>query len=197
MKDLKLNAKTLFLALIAVNVLLVGVTLVVFAVAGSTGQKKSEKISQLKAQQQANDQLIGYYKVLQKTLDSTKDLETTVQKVLPADKDQSLALADLDKFSKKDNVPIDQVTFVAGGSSGNSSSQALVAPSGVKGVSVISVNLSCRNAPYVNLLAFLRDIETTQRRMQVTSLSLTPNDTDPSLLDSVDLKIDIYLKAGA
>jgi uncharacterized protein YigA (DUF484 family) len=103
------DAKKVFFALVALNVLLIGATLAVFTTASSTAQKKSQKISELKAQQQSNDQLIGYYKVLQNTLKANQDLEATVQKVLPTDKDQSFALANIDQFSKKDKIPIQQI----------------------------------------------------------------------------------------
>lgn len=189
-----IDAKKVFFGLVALNILLVGATLAVFTSASSAAQKKSQKISQLKAQQQSNDQLIGYYKVLQNTLNTNKDLESTVQKVLPADKDQSLALANLDSFSKKEKVTIQQISFNPGTT--KSAGQTLTSPSGIKGVSVISVTLNCVSVPYTNLLAFLTDIETTQRRMQVTSLNISPNVNDPNLLDHVDLIIDIYLKAG-
>jgi uncharacterized protein YpmS len=189
-----IDAKKAFFGLVALNILLVGATLAVFTTASSAAQKKSQKISQFKAEQQSNDQLIGYYKVLQNTLNSNKDLESVIQKVLPTDKDQSLALANLDSFSKKDKVPIQQISFSPGTSKG--SGQTLTSPSGIKGVSVISVTLNCVGVPYTNLLTFLKDIENTQRRMQVNSLNIAPNVTNPNLLDHVDLIIDIYLKAG-
>jgi len=187
-----LDAKKFFWILIAANVLLVGATIAVFTEASSVAQKKSQKIAELKAGDQANDQLISYYKALQNTLDSNKDLESVVKKILPPEKDQSAALADLDTFSKKAGVPIQQISFSPGTNKG--SGQTLTSPSGINGVSVISVSLSCANTPYENLLSFLRTIETTQRRMQVTSLSLTPNNTDPNLIDRIDMGIDIYLK---
>jgi Tfp pilus assembly protein PilO len=189
---MKINAKKFFWILIAVNVLLVGATLVVFTQASSAGAKKSQIITQYKAEGQANDQLIDYYKVLQNTLNNNQDLAGIVQKILPADKDQSAALADLDKFSKNNNVSIQQITFNPGTNKGTG--QTLTSPSGVKGVSVISVALSCTSTPYQNLLNFLQTIETTQRRMQVTSLNITPNSNNPGLLDRVDMTLDIYLK---
>jgi uncharacterized protein YpmS len=188
------DAKKVFFALVALNVLLIGATLAVFTTASSTAQKKSQKISELKAQQQSNDQLIGYYKVLQNTLKTNQDLEATVQKVLPTDKDQSFALANIDQFSKKDKIPIQQISFSPGVA--QSAGQTLVSPSGIKGVSIISVNLNCVSVPYNNLLTFLKDVETTQRRMQVTSLNITPSGTDPSVLDHVDIVLDIYLKSA-
>jgi Tfp pilus assembly protein PilO len=191
----KIDAKKVFFGLVALNILLIGATLAVFATASSAAGKKSQKISQLKAEQQSNDQLIGYYKVLQNTLKSNQDLESIIQKVLPADKDQSLALADIDNLSKKDKVAIQQINFNPGTSKG--AGQTLTSPSGIKGVSVISVSLNCAGVPYTNLLTFLKDIENTQRRMQINSLNISPNTTNPSLLDHVDLIVDIYLKAGA
>jgi Tfp pilus assembly protein PilO len=191
----KLDAKLFFWVLIVVNILLVGATLGVFTQASSAAQKKSQKISQFKADGQVNDQLLSYYKALQSTLSTNEDLEGVIQKILPADKDQSAALADLDKFSKSNNVTIQQINFSPGINKG--SGQTLTSPSGVKGVSVISASLSCINTPYESMLSFLKTLENTQRRMQVTSLNITPNSTNPGLLDRIDMTIDIYLKGGS
>jgi len=191
----KLDAKLFFWVLIAINVLLIGATLVVFTQASSAGEKKSQKIAEFKANDQANDQLISYYKVLQSTLNANKDIETVINKVLPADKDQSAALAELDKFSKSNSVPIQLISFSPGTNKGTG--KTLTSPSGVKGVSVISVALSCSNVTYDNFINFLKTIENTQRRMQVTSLNITPNDTNPDLLNRVDMTVDIYLKGGS
>jgi hypothetical protein len=191
----KLDAKKFFWILVAINVLLIGATLLVFTQASSAGANKSQKIAQFKANDQANDQLIGYYKVLQNTLNSNTGLESTVQKVLPPAKDQAAALADLDKFSKSNKISIQQINFNPGTNKGVG--KTLTSPSGIKGVSVISVALSCTTTPYENLLSFLRTIETTQRRMQITSLNITPNGTNPGLLDRIDMTLDIYFKEGS
>jgi Tfp pilus assembly protein PilO len=191
---MKLDAKKFFWILIAINVLLIGATLVVFTQASSAGEKKSQKIAEFKVDDQANDQLISYYKALQNTLNSNQDLESMIQKILPTDKDQSAALADLDKFSKNNNVSVQQINFNPGTNKG--SGKTLTSPSVVKGVSVISVSLSGSKTPYSNLINFLKTLETTQRRMQVTSLNITPNNTNPGLLDRIDMTLDIYLKEG-
>jgi hypothetical protein len=104
-------------------------------------------------------------------------------------------LADLDKFSKSNHVPIQQISFSPGTNKG--SGKTLTSPSGVKGVSAVTVALSCTNATYENMISFLQTIETTQRRMQVTSLNITPNETNPNLLNRVDMTVDIYLKEGS
>jgi Tfp pilus assembly protein PilO len=191
----QLTAKKLFLVLLALNALLVIATLAVFTLANSVAQQKSQKIAALKADNESNEEVLNNYKVLQNTLSSNKDLEATIQKVLPSDKDQSAAFANLDQFSKNTGVPIQQVTFNPG--TAKAAGQTLTSPSGIKGVSVISVTLECQSTHYQNFLNFLKAIEMTQRRMQVTSVNITPNATNPDILDRVNLTVDIYLKAGS
>lgn len=188
----KIDAKKFFWFLIAINVLLIAATMVVFTQASSAGEKKSQKIQEFKANDQANDQLISYYKVLQNTLNSNKDLDGMIQKILPSDKDQAGALIDLDRISKNTGVVVKQMNFNPGTNKG--SGKTLTSPSGIPGVSTISVSLNSASTPYQNLLYFLSTIETTQRRMQVTSLNITPNNTNPDLLDRIDMTVDIYLK---
>lgn len=195
MNGLKLNAKIFFYLLLGFNILLVGATLVVFTLASSTAQKKSNQISNLKADSQTNDELLNYYKVLQNTLNNNKGLQATLQAVLPSDKDQSAALTDLDKFSKSTNVTITQIGFNPG--TNTTSGKTLTSPSSIKGVSIITVSLTCSSVRYEDLLAFLHDIETTQRRMQVATIDISPNATNPDLLDQVTLTINIYLKPGS
>lgn len=191
---MKLDSKKFFFVLVGVNVLLVVATIAVFTLANSTAQKRSDQMSQLKADSETNDQLINYYKVLQGTLNANKDLQDTVQKVLPSDKDQSVALNDLNQFAQNTNVDIQQITFNPGSS--KTAGQTLTSPALIKGVSIISVTLDCKSTRYESLLAFLQQIETTQRRMQVTTLNITPNATNPDLLDQVSISIDIYVKTG-
>ncbi len=187
------GAKKLFFALAGLNILLGGLIIGVFVLASGTAQKKSLEISDLKATSQTNQQALNNYKVLEGTVNSNKDFQAIADRVLPSDKEQSQALADLDNFSRSTGLPIQQISFAQGVSK---TGQTLTSPSSLKGVSVIAVVLHSTNAHYDNLLAFLRQIENTQRRMQVTSVAITPNSTTPTLLDRVDLSIDIYLKTG-
>jgi Tfp pilus assembly protein PilO len=189
----QLNAKRLFMVLVGLNVIMVGATLLVFTLASSAAQHKSQKIAELKADNQSNEQVLNNYKVLQNTLNSNKDLEATIQRVLPSDKDQSTALALIDQFSRNTGVPVSQISFNPG--TAKQGGQTLTSPSTIKGVSVISVTLECTSTRYENLLNFLKTVETTQRRMQVTSVNITPNTTNPDILDQTNLTIDIYVKA--
>jgi Tfp pilus assembly protein PilO len=178
---MKTRAHKVFIFLIVLNVIFALGILGVFTLASGVAAKKSQKIAQLKADTETNDQAIANYKVLQATLNANKDLQTTLDKVLPANKDQSEAFSDLDKFSKSTGMPVQQISFNTGTNKGNG--KTLTSPSGISGVSAISVILHCNNAHYDSLLNFLRQIETTQRRMQVNSIAITPNSTTPTTYD--------------
>jgi hypothetical protein len=192
---MKVKAKKLFLFLIVLNAVLAIGILVVFAASSDVVKKKSQKIASLKADMETNEQAIANYKVLQATISANKNLQATLDKVLPASKDQSEAFADIDSFSKNTGMPVQQISFNTGTNKGTG--KTLTSPTGISGVSAISVILHSSNAHYDSLLAFLKQFEGTQRRMQVTSIAITPNSTNPSLLDRVDLSIDIYIKAGS
>jgi Tfp pilus assembly protein PilO len=189
------KAKKLYLTLIVLNILLIAGILGVFVVSSNYAKKESSKIAQAKADLDTNTQTINNYKILDATLKSNKDIQDIANKVLPSNKDQSEAIADLDKFSRDTNVQIQQIVFVPGTNKG--AGKTFTSPSSVKGVSAITVDLHCVKVHYSNLLAFLRKVESTQRRMQISSIDITPNSTNPTLLDRVELKIDLYLKAGS
>jgi hypothetical protein len=188
------DAKKVFIALVVLNMLLVLVIIGVFVAASGTAQKKSQKIAEQKADLESNDQLIGDYKALEASLKSNKDLENLTKEALPSNKDQSEVFNDLDKFSRDTHVPLQQITFTPGTNKGTNST--LTSPSGVKGVSAISVNMHSLNTSYNNLLAFLKKIENSKRLMQVTALTISPDTANPDTLSSVDLTVDIYLKTG-
>jgi Tfp pilus assembly protein PilO len=192
---MKRSARQFFIFLLILNAVFVIGILAVFTLASGMVEKKSQKIAQLKADTETNDQAIANYKVLSATIKANEDLQNTLDKVLPADKYQSEAFADLDKFSKNTGMPVQQISFNTGTNKGTG--KTLTSPTGIKGVSAISVILHCNNAHYDSLLSFLKQIENTQRRMQVTSIAITPNSTTPNLLDRVDLSIDIYIKSGS
>jgi type II secretory pathway component PulM len=186
------QARYLFLGLIGVNILLIIGTLALFTVASGAAQKKSQQVSDLKAQVESNSQALENFAVLQKTLAANKDLLSRVNKVLPSDKDQSVILAQLDQFANTSQLSVKQITFSTVASKVGDS---LTAPSGIAGVSAITATVHIEDSHYDNLLSFLHHIETSQRRMQVTSIAISPNTTNPKNLDKIDLTVNVYLKS--
>ena len=185
---MKINARRIFYLLIAINIILVGAIAATFILANNIAGSKSKSIAYTKADIESNEQAISNLQTLERTVSQNKEIEEIAKKVLPQDKEQSAALAELDKFSKTSGVGIKQISFTPGKGGG------LVAPTSLKGVSVISVNVHCDAARYDQLLSLLKLIENNQRRMQVTSVALTPSEITQGKLDKIDLALEIYLK---
>lgn len=189
-----MNAKKVFFGLAALNLLLILAIIGVFVMASNTVQKKSNQIAIAKADLESNDQLLRDYEALKVSLDTNQGLDKLTDEALPKDKDQFQAFNELDKFSKKTKMPVQQISFNAGTNKGLG--QTLTSPSSINNVSILSATTHSQSTDYYKLLAFLKSIEDSPRLMQVSTLNISPDAEDPSLLSSVDMTIDIYLKTA-
>lgn len=188
-----ISTKRTFYALLAINVILVGCIVGVYFFATKYAKQKSTEIAVLKADIETNDQKLTSYKELESSLSKSKELEQIAKEVLPQDKNQSVALNEIEEFAKNAGINIKQITFNT--PSGKATSgPTLTSPSSLKGVSVLSVGVKADKMQYEQLLAFLKEVESNRRRMQVTSISLAPSTTSLGTLERADLSIDVYLK---
>jgi hypothetical protein len=84
----------------------------------------------------------------------------------------------------------------AGSSTGNTQAadaeSALLSAAGVRKLNV-TVNLSSPT-PLENYLKFLRAIELSLTKMQISGLTLTPDETDPNLITTGSVVLEIYTK---
>jgi Tfp pilus assembly protein PilO len=181
-----LKALVVMVVLILVGVLYLGDKKIV-TVANET--------SRLKAVVEVNQQQI---KVYEKTKDKVATLgyvNELANKVLPADKEQSVIVAEVSEFAKRSNLSISQITFsdVAKDSGSKTKTKtSLVIP---KGVQVIPVTIQMQSgASYNDVLDFLRTAETNQRKMQLTSINLKPNVEDRQILEQVNISMNLYAK---
>lgn len=188
------RAKRAYFALIVVNILLIGAIAGTYYFTNKVAKEKSSKIASLKADIESNDQAILNFKNLEQTVEKNKDFEKVVEQVLPKDKEQAVALAELDKFSRESGVPIKQISYSNGTATGKNTGPTLTSPSNLKGVLVTTVSIRSDKAKYEQVLDFLNRLEQNRRHMQVTSITLTPSSQVIGLIDSVDITLDIYLK---
>lgn len=184
-------AKRFFFILLGINLLLLCGIAGTFVYASKLASSRSHDIAVLKADVDSGDQAISNYQELEKTIKSSESIDAIAAKVLPQDKEQSVAFAQLNKFSADTGFFIDTTTFVEGG---NKTGPSLTAPSSLSGVLVVSANIRGTKATYAQLINFLKKIEDNQRRMQVTSVAITLDNKNPTILSNVDIGLDIYLK---
>lgn len=183
-----MTAKRAFYLLIAVNVLLIAAILGAFVIANGVAGKKSKEIAVQKADIEANTETLRSLERLQTALNQNKELSEITAKVLPPNIDQAVVVSELYKFSQEANVPIKQITFSPAKAGG------LVSASSLKGVSVATANIQFDKGRYDDMLDLLKKIEDNRRRMQVTTISLTPSENQAGVLDHASIALEIYLK---
>ena len=187
------KSKKMFFILIALNIVLIGGIIGVYLFATKFVKQKSSEVAVVKADIESNELAINSYKDLEKSLGKSAELEAIAKEVLPQDKNQSVALNELEEFAKNAGISIKQVTFLTP-TGKKTTGPTLTSPSSLKGVAVLSVSVKGDKMQYSQLLEFLRQIESNRRRMQVTSISLGPSSTQLGQLERADFTIDLYLK---
>jgi hypothetical protein len=188
------KAKRTFYILIAVNILLIGGIIGVYFFASKFAKQKSQEIAIVKADIETNDQSLNSYRELERSLSKSTELSAIAKEVLPQDKNQSVALQEINQFAEESGISIKQVTFTTPNTTKKTTGPTLTSPSNLKGVSVLSVSVKAEKMQYDQLLTLLKKFEDNRRRMQVTSISLAPSTTKLGQLDRADLSVDVYLK---
>lgn len=160
----------------------------------------SDKIAQLT---RLSGRLDSYATVKKDLRRLTIDTTTT--------KYQDFVLEEINKLAKQNGVDIAGVTYESGASQAGDTpapqtdtSRSPQSPSGGTGgaptaigggVSAVTANVTIQGSvSYDNFLRFLMALERNLPKMQVTSVSLRPDTTNPQLLASPALKIEAYTR---
>lgn len=164
-------------------------------------QKKSLEISEEKANQEAVKTQLTIFEDSKEKVSKYGFVEELANKVLPESKLQSEVLAELTQFAANNGMTIQALTFSNGDATATdpsiSQTETIV---GLAGVRVLNASIQFANEPaisYNNFLNFLHNVETNQRKMQVTTLSLSPNPDDSQLIASATVTVNIFLKDTA
>ncbi len=176
------------------------VVIILIATAGVLylGNKKmvsvAQQTSRLRAQADINDKQIDTYQSTKNKVDALGYVNDLANKVLPADEEQSVIVAEVSQFATRSDLLISQITFVdpKTGAASNTPKSVLAIP---KGVQVIPITVDFQpGSTYKNILEFLRSVEGNQRKMQVTNVSLTPDEKDRQNLSHVSISLNLYAK---
>ncbi len=161
-------------------------------------QERSAEISDEKAELEAVNTAISIFQDSQKKVNTYEYVNDLSSKILPDSKSQSEVVAELTKFATKSNMKIQALTFGAGDATQTDPNLSQTEKvEGLAGVRVLNASLSFASEPaivYSNFLLFLNQIETNQRKMEVTTLTITPNLDDPNTISAATVTINIFLK---
>ena len=176
-------------------------------------QKGSTGLVGAKLESRVAEEREKYYIQAKKDLEKYKDVSETLVKVLPKDKDQAKAVAEIGRIADETGIKIQQISFPSSSLGEKKAAAATpatgtttttptaTAPSvtqtkpveGVSGVLGIETNIQFQSSDntrltYSQVLAFLEKVEKNRRTMQVSSISITPKDNN-NVAASVTLKI--------
>ncbi len=189
-----------YILLACVLVIIVGTGVIVYA-ANRKLTDVAVKTSKLSAEIEVSKKKIQAYGATQSQIESLDYVESLAAKVLPENQEQSVVVAELSNFALRSKLTLGGIDFVDPVSTTANSNGAktktktkTVLP---KGVIVVPIVVTFKDANYSSLLDFLRTIETTQRKAQVSSINLTPDTENRAVLSEVAVAINLYVKKQA
>jgi Tfp pilus assembly protein PilO len=154
----------------------------------------ASETSKLKAQVEIGQKQLKTYEATKAKVDSLDYVEDLASKVLPQEQEQSLTVAELSQFATRSRLAVSEITFAETGSK-SKTTKSKTKTAIPKGVTVIPLTIKFKSgSKFDYLLEFLKSVEENRRKMQVTNISLTPNETDRSLLESVSVDINLYVR---
>lgn len=184
-----MTPRKLNMVLKAALALLVIATVGGLYIANSKLTHVAQETARLKADVQVADMQTKVYQQNKSQIDSLSYVNSLADKVLPATEDQSTVIAELSTYADRSSLRISQITFpvVATGAA----TKLKTVPAGVK---VTPVVVQFKNVSYTGVLSYLKTLESTQRRSQVTNIVLTPDQKDGATLSQVEISLNLYSK---
>lgn len=199
-----MTSKNLFYTLLAVTVLLVTAIFGSAFAADTVLTHKAEQLSKLKAR----DQVLGDLKVAllrnKSDIKRYSELNAIAKAIVPQDKDQTQTVREIVKIARESGIPrLTSVTFpastlgsVSGGRVSTGGITQVTPIKGMAGVYVLPITVTNGQndlVTYDRFIGFLAGLESNRRTAQVTSITITPDTTNPNRI-AFSLIINEYIK---
>lgn len=176
--------------------LLMVIMIAVLYFANKSLTRVAQDTARLKADVVLQEKQLAAYQSTKTTVDSLRDVGSLAAKVLPDQQEQSLTVAELSAFAQRSSLRIKELTFAEPPVEQKGKKKDKEKSAIPKGVTVTPVVISFEeNARYDYFLDFLRAVEENRRKMQITNISLTPNEQNRALLEEVSVSINLYVKS--
>lgn len=174
--------------------------------------KSSSRLVTAKLDSRVSEERERYYIQAKKDVEKYKDVGDTLSKVLPKDKDQARAVAEIYRIADETNTSIKQISFpsstlgdkkatapAAGAAATPSASTTTKVTTvtqtkpveGVSGVLAVDTQIQfSKSMTYQQLISFLEKVEKNRRNMQISAITVTP---EGNQLD-IQIAIRIFVK---
>lgn len=153
--------------------------------------RKAHEISVLKADLEIVELKIATARQAETDLERLSFIKDIADEVLPPDKIQSDVVGELVEFARDANVRLDAINFQPTDTQAQVPISQTEPLQGVPGVNTLPITLTI-NGSYNNILEFLKNIETNRRKMQVETMSLSP-DAETGRLSS-NIEVNVYVR---
>lgn len=191
-----MSSKRFFFVMIGVFLISIAVGVAGFIWTNNLLKEKAKTVSLAMAER---DVLQYKIDLLRKSTSSLKDVDkltTLVDAVLPKEKKQEDLIGDIIYTASSEagisNNKISNITFTTTQTPDNLSGTTALKT--VQGVFSYPFSIQIGKIPYSSLLNFLGEIEKNKRIIQVENISITPNKTDASQIDSVSLSLKTFVR---
>lgn len=209
-----MNAKKVFYGLLAISFVFLGLIIGTAILGDVLFKKQSEELSELKAKNEALDQQSSGLIKAKQDIEQYNDLNETVKKIVPQDKDQAKTIREINRIAVESGVTLSQISFDTStlgdkkpAALDPTTGEALPSPSqsqvltqvvpvtGIPGV--FSLGITVQNdennlVPYERFLTFLEKLESNRRTAHVEQIKVTPTDDGQSV--SFSLVLNAYVK---
>jgi len=179
--------------------------------------KKTSKLTELRLENRVIDEQKVALTQAQKDIEKYAELERIAKQVVPQDKDQVKAVREIIKFAQETGVGIAGINFPSStlgqapvaAPKTNSTSEDTATPAkpvappvtqvkpveGLTGVYQMEITVQSvpDTASFPKLIQFLRKLEGNRRTSQVSSLNISPNQSNRNIL-SFNMIINVYIK---
>jgi len=182
----------------------IAILLMVLVIAGgiylADKQLKSvaEDTARLRAQVEIGEKKLGTYQSTKEKVDSLNYVQELAAKVLPEEQEQSLTVAEISQFALRARLAVEDITFVEAGKTVTKKSKTddkKTKSTIPKGVTVTPISVKFQDGSrYDYLLEFLKSVEENRRKMQITNISLTPDEDNRALLKTVTVELNLYVR---
>lgn len=158
--------------------------------------KTAQHTSRLMADIEVAEKQIKTYSATKQRVESLGYVNELAAKVLPDSEEQSVVVTELSTFAQREELVVSGIEFVDSPVAKKSSDKSKKDGT-PKDVEVVSVVMKLKEVPYNRLLKFLDSVEGNQRKMQITNLSLKPDEDDREVLTEVSVALNLYVKKAA
>lgn len=207
-----MSSKKLYFVLLGLILLLgLGIVAGAYEINQLLGQRSAVLVEQKATSAGLDNQQTQLIKN-KKDIATYKDLNVIAQKIVPQDKDQAQAVLEIVRLAQESNIPrLTSITFPTStlgntpvaatpGATplppSNNNLTQLLPVKGIAGVYNLQITVQQSDnaaVPYSTFISFLQKLEQNRRTAQVSSISVTPNTTNPNLV-AFTLVIDEYIK---